>query len=271
MSDYDIFASIYDFEYDELEEDIPFYRDLALAAQGPCLELGCGTGRVLIPVAKAGVDVVGLDLSPAMLHVAREKVEALPLAVQARIRLVEADMRDFDLPGEQFNLVYIPFRAFLHLLTTEDQLQALATIRRHLRPGGRLALNFFNPRIDVIAPRMTRRDATPFLERTTDLFAGERLIQWAWSRYDPFTQIIENELIYDRVAADGKLVERVYRRLVARWIYRFEAKHLFARAGFTVEALYGDFAGRPFERETDEQVWVLKRTEDEGRKTVDGG
>ena len=265
MSDYDIFAPIYDFEYDELEEDIPFYRDLALAAGGPCLELGCGTGRVLIPVAKAGVEVVGLDVSPAMLAVAREKVEGLARDVQARIRLVEGDMRDFDLGGATFNLVYIPFRSFLHLLTVEDQVQALATIRRHLRPGGRLALNFFNPRLDVIASGMTRRDATPFLERTTDLFRGERLVQWACSRYDPFTQVVEHELVYDRVAADGKLVERVYRRLVTRWIYRFEAEHLFARAGFAVEALYGDFAGRPFERETDEQVWVLKTTNDGGR------
>lgn len=258
MSDYDIFASIYDFEYDEIVDDIPFYRDLALKAAGPCLELGCGTGRVLIPVAEAGVEVVGLDLSPAMLKIAREKVAGLEPAVRQRIALVEADMKDFDLGDRRFNLIYIPFRAFLHLLTTEDQLQALATMRRHLRPGGRLALNFFNPRIDVIAPRMTRRDSTPFLERSTPLFGGERLIQWAWSRYHPLTQIVENELIYDRVDADGKLLERIYRRLVARWIYRFEAEHLFSRAGFTVEALYGDFNGRAFESDTDEQVWVLR-------------
>jgi ubiquinone/menaquinone biosynthesis C-methylase UbiE len=245
-----------------LIEDIPFYRDLAVAAKGPCLELGCGTARVLIPVAQAGVEVVGVDVSPAMLKVAREKVKGLSPRVRRRIKLVEADMRDFDLGDERFNLIYIPFRAFLHLLTTEDQLQALATIRRHLRPGGRLALNFFNPRLEIIASRMATRDATPFLERTTDLFGGERLIQWAWTRYYPLTQRVENEFMYDRVAADGKMIERVYRRLVARWVYRFEAEHLFTRAGFTIEALYGDFEGRPFERDTDEQVWVLKKTED---------
>jgi ubiquinone/menaquinone biosynthesis C-methylase UbiE len=261
MSDYDIFASIYDFEYDELVEDIPFYRDLALNAGGPVLELGCGTGRVLFPVAEAGVNVVGLDLSPAMLAVAREKLDSLAPEVKARVTLVEGDMRDFSLGDERFALIYIPFRAFLHLLTVEDQLQALATIRRHLRPGGRLALAFFNPNVNVIAARASARDATPFWERTTNLFRGERLIQWAVGHYHPATQIVEHEFIYDRVDAKGRLKERVYRSLVARWIYRFEAEHLFARTGFTVEALYGDFAGRPFEKESDEQVWVLRKSD----------
>ncbi len=258
MSDYDIFAPVYDFEYDELVEDIPFYRDLAVQAGGPVLELGCGTGRVLIPVAQAGVEVVGLDVSPAMLDVAREKVAALPADVAGRVTLVEGDMRDFALGDGRFTLVYIPFRAFLHLMTVADQLQALATIRRHLAPGGRLALAFFNPRLDLIAARTTQRSATAFLETTTDLFGGERLLQWALPRYDPLTQVLDNEFIYDRVGPDGRLIERTYRRLRLRWIYRYEAEHLFTRAGFAVDALYGDFAGRPFEKDTDEQVWVLR-------------
>lgn len=260
-SEYDAFASVYDFEYDELIDDIPFYCNLAADGGGPALELGAGTGRVLIPVAQAGVEVVGLDQSPAMLAVAREKVAGLPPDVQARITLGEGDMRSFDLGADRFALVYIPFRAFLHMLTVEDQLAALAAIRRSLRPGGRLALAFFDPLLDVIAARKTARATTPFIERTTPLLDGARVVQWAAPRYDPVRQILEAEFIYDRLDGDGRLVERVQRHLTLRWVYRYEAEHLFARAGFEIEALYGGFDGRPFESEGDEQVWVLRRPE----------
>lgn len=258
-SEYDTFAAVYDFEYDELIEDIPFYCDLARQADGPVLELGAGTGRVLIPVAEAGVEVVGLDQSPAMLAVAREKVAGLPPDVQARISLAEGDMRDFDLGAARFALVYIPFRAFLHMLTVADQLSALAAIRRSLRPGGRLALAFFDPRLDLIAARTTARATTPFIERVTPLLDGARVVQWNAPRYDPLRQVMATEFIYDRLDRDGRLIERVYRHLTLRWIYRYEAEHLFIRAGFEVEALYGGFDGRPFESEGDEQVWVLRR------------
>lgn len=263
-AEYDAFATVYDFEYDELVEDIPFYRDLAVESGGPVLELGAGTGRVLIPVAVAGVEVVGLDASPAMLAVAREKVAGLPSDVQARISLVEGDMRTFDLGAARFSLVNIPFRAFLHLLNVDDQLSALAAIHRSLRPGGRLALAFFDPRLDVIAARRTARATTPFIERVSPLLGGGRVVQWAAPRYDPVSQTLDAEFIYDRLDPDGRLVERIHRHLRLRWLYRYEAEHLFTRAGFQVEALYGGFDGRPFENEGDEQVWILRRPVEAG-------
>ncbi len=258
MPEYDLYAKIYDFEYDDIVDDIPFYRDLAVQSGGPALELACGTGRVLIPVAEAGIEVVGIDVSAPMLAVAQEKVSLLPSDVQGRITLYEGSMRDFDLGEGRFALVYIPFRSFLHLLTVEDQLAALAAIRRSLRPDGRLALAFFNPRLDLIAPRLTQRGGTIFLEDSYDLLNGERLLQWACTRYDATTQISRTERMYDRVAADGQLVERTYRQLTLRWMYRYEAEHLFIRAGFEVEALYGDFNRRPFDTGSEEQVWVLR-------------
>ncbi|MFN8484721.1 MAG: class I SAM-dependent methyltransferase [Anaerolineae bacterium] len=258
MPEYDLYATVYDFEYDDVVDDIPFYRDLAVRGGGPALELACGTGRVLIPVAEAGVEVVGLDISRPMLAVAQDKVSLLPQAVQDRITLGAGDMRDFDLGAGRFSLVYIPFRSFLHLLTVEEQLQALAAIRRSLRPAGRLALAFFNPRLDTIAPRLTSRGATTFLEDTYDLLNGERLLQWACTRYDATTQVSRTERMYDRVGADGRLIERTHRQITVRWLYRYEAEHLFVRAGFEVEALSGDFAGGPFDGNSEEQVWVLR-------------
>ena len=122
-------------------DDIPFYVGLAreAASRGErVLELGCGTGRVTIPMAQAGAEVTGLDSSPAMLDIARAKRERAGVTV----RWVEGDMADFELP-ERYGLVVIPFRSFLHLIGDEDQLNCLAAIHGHLTAGGRLALNFY--------------------------------------------------------------------------------------------------------------------------------
>src|SRR3989304_2932923 len=128
-------------------DDIPFYVGLAkeaAAAGHAVLELACGTGRVTIAIAEAGLPIVGLDASPAMLGRARHKTEG-----RDNPRWVDGDMRDFRL-DERFGLVIIPFRSFLHLLTVADQKACLAHIREHLAEGGRLALNVFNPDLAVI-------------------------------------------------------------------------------------------------------------------------
>ncbi|MPZ49842.1 MAG: methyltransferase domain-containing protein [Dehalococcoidia bacterium] len=135
-------AAAYDASPELPVDDVPFYVDLALeahAAGQSVLELGCGTGRVTIPIAEAGAEVVGLDGSPAMLEIARRKAPN-----SDNPRWVQADMRDFDL-GRQFGLAIIPFRSFLHLLTPEDQLSCLGHVHTHLLADGRLALNFFVP------------------------------------------------------------------------------------------------------------------------------
>ena len=114
--------------------DVAFFVEMAQAAGGPVLEIGCGTGRVLIPTARAGIEIVGLDLSPSMLAVCRSNLAQESAETQARVRLVEGDMRDFDL-GQQFALVTLPFRPFQHLTSVEDQIACLTTIHRHLAPA----------------------------------------------------------------------------------------------------------------------------------------
>jgi SAM-dependent methyltransferase len=137
-------AEAYDYDMGRSADatgDVPFYLELARQAgeRGQAvLELGCGTGRVTIPIALAGVEVVGLDDAPAMLDVARRKAAA----AGATVRWVTADMRSFDL-WQRFGLVIIPFRSFLHMLTEDDQAACLERVFAHLLPGGRFALNFF--------------------------------------------------------------------------------------------------------------------------------
>ncbi|TMK83299.1 MAG: class I SAM-dependent methyltransferase, partial [Actinobacteria bacterium] len=139
---YSILVDFYDHWAEPQRDDIPFYVKRATAVKGPVVELGAGTGRIAIPIARAGQEVIGVDTSGAMLTEAARR--AATEGVAGRITFVEADMRTFvaDPPVE---LVIIPFRGFLHLLTVEDQLAALASIRRSLVPGGRLVLNIFVP------------------------------------------------------------------------------------------------------------------------------
>jgi len=124
--EYDFIADLYDHVVPYRNRpDVGFFVEAALSAGGPVLEVGCGTGRVLIPTARAGVETVGLDLSTHMLAVCRKRLEAEPEPVRSRARLVQADMRRFEL-GRKFTLATIPFRPFQHLLTVEDQLSCLA-------------------------------------------------------------------------------------------------------------------------------------------------
>ena len=143
---YTDFAREYDRHNSGVSGDVEFYRELAQQAGGPVVELGVGTGRVAIPVVQAGVAVLGLDLSPEMLVICREKARE---ARATALALAIGDMRRFALTRPAA-LLTIPHRAFLHNLTTDDQLATLACCRAALPRGGRLALNVFNPDLGQI-------------------------------------------------------------------------------------------------------------------------
>ena len=133
-----------------LQGDVEWYRRKAADSGGPVLELGAGTGRITIPIAEDGIRVSALDLDAGMLDKLRQKAAALSPDVRARISVHQGDMRSFAL-GDRFALVVIPFRAFLHNLTRDDQLAALRSAHAHLRPGGELALNVFHPSLEYMA------------------------------------------------------------------------------------------------------------------------
>lgn len=224
-------------------EDVAFYVDEALAAKGPVLEIGCGTGRVLIPTARAGVTIAGLDASSSMLRVCTRKLDAEPAAVRSRVSLYAGDMRDFNL-GRTFALVTIPFRPFQHLATVEDQLACLGCIQKHLDPGGRLIFDLFNPSIDLLASRpigVIAAEGPPFA--VPDGRQVQRSFQITYQ--DRFRQVNGVELIYDVIGADGR-TERSVHAFDMRYLFRFEAEHLLARAGFVVEQLYAGSDRSPY-------------------------
>jgi SAM-dependent methyltransferase len=240
--------------------DVDFFVDAARRAGGPVLELGCGTGRVLIPTARAGIAVVGLDASLAMLDICRRRLSQEAPEVRDRVELVHGDMRTFDLERrDSFPLVTLPFRPFQHLLTVDDQLACLAQVRRHLAPGGRLILDLFNPSLDALVrptPTGELAEGDPFT--VPDGRRVQRRYQIV--SQDRAAQVNQVELIYYVTHPDGR-AERLVHRFGMRYLFRYEAEHLLARAGFEVERLYGGYDRSAFGATyPGELVFVARRT-----------
>ena len=242
--DYADVAELYDYVVPYATRgDVEFFIEESRAANGPVLEVGCGTGRVLIPTSRAGLSIVGLDSSAAMLSRCRAKLEAEPDDVRSRVRLFEGDMRDFAL-GQTFALVTIPFRPFQHLLTVDDQLACLTSINRHLEPGGRVILDLFNPSLDYLVNRQVGEvlpEGPP-----VDLPDGRRLERhFRITAQDRFTQVNDIELIYDVTESDGRK-RRALHAFRMRYLFRYEAEHLLARSGFAVDQLFAGYDRSPY-------------------------
>jgi SAM-dependent methyltransferase len=242
--EYAFIADLYDHVVPYRERnDVAFYVDAAQQAGSPVLELGCGTGRVLIPTARAGVDIVGVDLSSHMLDVCRHRLQQEPAEVQQRVRLIQADMRAFEL-NENFTLATLPFRPFQHLLTVQDQLACLTSIRRHLVDDGALILDLFNPSLDFLVNRAIGEEFAEEPEFTMP--DGRKIVRRHKTvAQDRFNQIGDFELIY-YVTHPGGRQERLVHAFRMRYLFRFEAEHLLARAGFEVQNLYADYDKNPY-------------------------
>lgn len=248
-------AQFYDAYFTGVEGEVDFYVDEAADVGGPVLELGCGTGRVLLPIARSGVEVVGLDRSPQLLAVLREKLGGEEETTAGRVRLVEADMVDFSLE-QTVAAAFIPYRSFQHLLDRQDQERALHAIGQHLEEGGRLVFNTYDPLGDIAREGLAspmRKDLDFFDERT-----GRAVVVYYSRQVDPQVQIIEQELLFEEFDEEGVSLGRWLSVLQLRWTPQGEMAHLLERCGFHVDALYGDFEGAPYPG-YGEQVWVASR------------
>ncbi len=223
--------------------DVKLFVEAAVESGGPVLEVGCGTGRVLLPTARAGVSITGLDLSEYMLDVCRSALQNEPRAVQERVELIQGDMRSFDL-GKKFNLITTPFRPFQHLITTKDQIRCLENIHRHLKPGGTFILDIFNPSLKGITADNLGKEVGAEPEFTTPEGIKVRRYNKTIHR-DHFKQILDVELIYYLTHPDGR-EERIVHTFQMRYLFRYEAEHLLARCGFEVLNLYADYEKNPY-------------------------
>lgn len=233
MNTYDPFARYYDADFRDHLEDVSFYRELARRTGGPILELMCGTGRVLLPLAEAGYSITGVDCSPAMLALARERVDEAALADRAT--LIEGDVRDLPLPAGEFPLAFVAINSFMHLETVRDQLACLSNLRRALTPRGLLVLDLFNPDPTEIL----REDNRLVLDREYQL-DGRHVQKFVAIDTDVAAQRSRVTYLYDETDSAGVMTRRVM-RFTLRWLYRFEVEHLLARAGFALRNIYGSY------------------------------
>jgi len=241
---YGLVADLYDWVVPyRARPDVAFFVEAAKDAGPPVLEIGCGTGRILIPSARAGIDIVGLDSSPQMLGVCRERLRQEDAAVQSRVELVQADMCTFDL-GRRFTLATLPFRPFQHLIAVEDQLACLMSIRRHLVEGGHVILDLFNPSLDALTSRQEGQEVGEEPEFSTP--DGRRVVRrHTIVAHDRFNQVNHVELIYYVTHPDGRQ-ERLVHAFAMRYLFRFEVEHLLVRCGFEVERVYAGFDKSPY-------------------------
>jgi len=236
---YAALARYYDLENADFTEDLDYWLELADEAGDPILELGCGTGRVLLNLARRGHAVTGIDNSPEMLARLHAKLEAASgRHLPAPHHIVQAALEDFELPL-RYRLALMPFNTFMHLLTTEAQLAALERIRRHLAPGGLLALDVPNP-----GDAYAAQDQGVTLERT---FAdGDRTVQQFSSiAIDRAAQLSHITRIYDATVPAGS-VHRSIVPLTLRYAFPAEMRLLLERSGLNLTHLYGDYDRSPF-------------------------
>jgi SAM-dependent methyltransferase len=235
----------------EMEGDKEFYASLAVEAAGPIVELGVGTGRVAIACAQAGVDVIGVDVSEAMM--AEGAKRAAEAGVAERVTWVHGDMRTF-VADPPVRLVTIPFRSFLHMTTTEDQLGALRSAHRSLVPGGRLALNVFIPDPAIIVQQhATKTYQDEFVDEQ-----GRRCEMYSLPVYETATQRVRLKAICE-IYKGQTVVDVAETELEVRMVYRYEMHHLLSLAGFELEAEYGWFDRRPIAPDSRELVVVARR------------
>ncbi len=252
MPEYDAYSVYYDLLYGNKQEDVPFYLSMAKDTGGPVCELACGTGRVLLPLARVGFEVTGIDMSQAMLDKFQAKLDKEPREVQARVALKCADMRDYRF-SKKFKLVFCAFNSFQHLLTTEDQLACLASVREYVAGEGRLVLNAFAPDYS----RLTGRAET-MVHVERDPETGRDMVVTNITKRDPATQTMDAFQCVDRIGDDGT-VRRYPASFTLCWIHNREMHLLLRCAGFEVVNVYGGYDKRPFDYVSGIQLFAAKK------------
>jgi len=242
-------AALYDLDSRVDDPAIDWFRGLARMTGGPVLELGVGSGRVAIPLAKDGHEVVGIDRSTAMLARATKRAKEL----RAKLTVVQADMRTFAL-DRAFPLVIIPANTFL-MLTPDERWACLARCREHMTETGRLAIDVFQPDPNLVAglDGAVREDW-----RRNDPETGHMITKFSSTRGNvdatTFNWWFDEEL-------EGGQIKRITREATLHYLYRREAELLFPDAGLDIDSIHGDYSGSRVTPTSPKLLFVLRRRE----------
>lgn len=242
----------YDYRYQRRRYDLVHYVQLARDARGPVLELGVGTGRVAIAIARAGIDVVGLDMMPAMLVRADERLAQLPRRVRERVELVQGDLRTARL-GREFPLVIAPFNVLMHMYTRTAIEEALATVLTHLQPEGRFAFDVLMPDLKALVRDPTRLYKSRPIRHPRD---GHRYDYREAFHYDPVGQVQVVSTVLEPLEDPG---QSELTQLNHRQFFPQELEALLHYNGFRVLCHEGDFQGADLHGLSESQVVVAGR------------
>ena len=250
MSDLYRHPEEYDLEHLGDSEDVEFYVSLVRRLQPrKVLELGCGTGRITLPLAEQGAqlafDVTGLDSQAEMLETAKKRQLEGPPKVRERLRLIQGDMRTWQ-SESAFDLIVIPCSSISHLLTLQDQLTVWNQCRRNLRPGGRFVVEITMPNMATFADsfNVPPRALVEIDVDKSDESDGVRFIRRKTSRYLSHEQCAQTRFLYEKYQ-NGRAIDGYIDDFAGHVFFPRELQLLFIHTGFEVEQTLGDYRGRP--------------------------
>jgi SAM-dependent methyltransferase len=243
---YEYIAELYDLEHDEFVDDLELLQQLADESPGPLLEMGCGSGRILVPLAESGYTSTGIDLSQPMLARARNRARASEVDIVLHELAME---RVSSVEGGPFGMVMFTLNALTHLDNQADQLAALEGSLAILRPGGTLFLDLPNPMPDYL----TRLSETKVLEWSGELADGTTIDKWAYRTIDPISQLIDTRIWYDHISPSGD-TRSVRTAFTLRYLHHGELVQLLERAGYEHISMFGSYMLDPLEPESDRML-----------------
>ena len=253
---YDQIARYYDLVHDQLEDDVAFVKGLASDVDGRILELGCGSGRLLLPLAEAGHTVVGVDNAPNMLARARRRIAGLPAQAQQRVTLVQSDLRELELPSASLpmSMAVFGYNTFLHFQATEAG-SLLRRLRDVLVDDALIYIDIVNPFMlaDAADDRALRLEHT-----LLDSETGQVIQQFSSSWHAPEAQTLHVTWLFVAMPPGGGAVQRAVVEHAYHYQHPHELELQLARAGFQVANWFGDYDASPFVEES-ERLLVLAR------------
>lgn len=247
-SEFDPVAKYYDMFHKGIKGDSEFYINEASKAS-TVLDIGCGTGRLAILIAKKGIRVVGIDFSKKMIMKAESKAEREKLK---NLTFLQEDMRNFNL-RKKFDLIIIANRSFLNAVTSEDQKNMLLCCRKHLKKKGKLIFNIFVPDCKIISKDSNKEE---LMGTFYDIESKETVKLYYKSRVDRLNQITYSEHIIKKFKS-GKKIHEDRNRITLRYCFFTEVKYLLELCGFKIENIYGDFSKHRIDEKSKEMIWVI--------------
>ena len=246
--------ALYDFHHRNYHADVKYYTDLAATRPGPLLELGCGSGRLTLPMAAARGSITAVDLSPGLLDGLRRKLAEGDPDAAARVEVIQGDIRSLNLK-RKFPTVLLPFNTVMHFYADEDLTQAFACVKRHLAEGGRFHLDLLNPDLAYLAASGGGRRSRMRLNHPV---TGEPLLFSENHYYDAARQINYAFHYYRKAGVRGGSGAEEILVLKQRQFFPREMDQWLVNSGFRVIGKYGDFSGGPFSGEAEVMVYVCE-------------